>query len=159
MTTSDDGSSDALTEEELGLLDELRGLYTELDAMPPNLVAHTHFALELDDVGFQLARPDPHREFAGAASRGADQAQYIPFESDVLTMIVSVGRNDDDTRRVDGHVTPPGVHSVRIRTSAGVLDTESDEDGRFQLDQLPAGPTQFLVRVGDTPVVSPAVTI
>lgn len=159
MTTPDDGTNEELTEREAGLLDEIRGLYTEIDPMPAHLAALSRFAMELEETDFELARPDPHRELAGTASRGHDQTQYIPFDGDLLTMIVSVQRNDDDSRRVDGHIAPAGAHLVQLRTNRGTLETESNEDGRFTINQVPAGPAQLIVRIGATAVISPALQV
>lgn len=127
--------------------------------MPAHLVTLSRFALEVDDPNFELVRPDPQRELAGTASRGPDHTRYVTFDGDVLTMIVSVRRNDDDTRRVDGHIAPRGAHLVRLRTGTATLATETNEDGRFTIDRVPAGPAQFVVRIGTTNVLSPALEV
>jgi hypothetical protein len=158
MTTPGNGF-DEPDEQDRQLLDELRDLYADIDPMPPQLPADTHFALELEGMRFELARPDPRRELVGTTSRGAPRVQHITFESDELTMIVAVARNADRTRRIEGHLAPPGVCAVEARTAGGSVTTESNEDGRFEVDNIPAGLVQFIVRTAGATVVSSAVTV
>lgn len=159
VTTSGDGVNEEPSERDAGLLDEIRDLYTELDPMPAELVALSRFALELDEADFELARPDPLRELAGTTSRGSADVQHVRFAGDLLTVLVSVRHNDDGTRRVDGHLEPGGAHLVRVRTGSGTLSTRADEDGRFTVGRIAPGPAQFVVRLGDTTVISSALQV
>src|SRR6266545_5367987 len=79
-----------------------------------------------------------NRELVGAA-RGHEESRTITFDSESLTIMVSITPTGYDVVRLDGWLAPPGGHEVELRTARGPLTTIADEQGRFALDDVPHG--------------------
>jgi hypothetical protein len=130
------------------ILTGLRDLWSTLDPLPPNLLDHIKFAVDLDHVDVEVAR---HVALQRAMARGDDElSRLITFDSDSLTIMVSLRANQDGTIRVDGWLTPAGRHLVELRTDNRDQTTVSDEDGRFVLDPVAPGMAQLVVRPDGT---------
>jgi hypothetical protein len=141
--------------EDLRVLDELRDLHTELDPMPPELVACAQFAVDLDS-GFDIARIGQTEELAGA--RG-EPARQITFEcGDEVALMVQLQVHDDGHVRIDGWLTPPDC-DLELRTSTSTTPVETSSAGRFVIDDVGHGLVQFVVRAEDTTVVTPAIIL
>lgn len=129
------------------LLDEIRQMYTAIDPVPATLVDRLQFALDLETYDVEVLRV--HEE-AGlpAGVRGGEESRTITFDSDGLTIMISVGVQSAGTVRVDGWLAPPGDHLVELRTSQGPITVRADEHGRFVLTAVPRGLAQLAVRRG-----------
>lgn len=155
----EDGSGTPLTEQDTRLLGELRTMLESVDPMPPGLVERVRFALDLDAVDAELARLVELPELAGA--RSDELTRLMTFQSDSLTIMITVEQHTDGTTRIDGWLTPGGCHHIELRCSAGPMSAESDDSGRFSLDAVPAGTVRFVVHgVGNLGrVLTPAIEI
>lgn len=154
--TSPDAPIDTLDKH---VLAGLRDLWTTVDPMPPGLIDQIKFAVDLEHVDVEVAR---QVALQPARARGDDErSRLITFDSDSLTIMVSLRTNQDGTIRVDGWLTPAGRHPVELRTGNHDQTTVSDEDGRFVLDLVTPGMAQLVVRPDGTTrtVTTPTISL
>ena len=137
--------------EEAVLLDQLRAMWERRDPVPADLVDRVLFAVWLEDLDTEvemLTMTEHSGELVGV--RATQTARTITFSTDDLSILISVSDRPEGRRRVDGWVTPKGAGEVALRRSDGTTSvTTVDEDGRFALDDLPAGLAQIVLRRGD----------
>jgi hypothetical protein len=147
MSSSPDEPLDEL---DTAILAGVKDFWTVADPMPVGLADRVKFAIELDNVELEVMRMSELAE--PAAARGDEQSRLITFDSETLTIMVSIRPNPDGTIRVDGWLTPAGRHPIELRVSGGAATescgstTVSDEDGRFVLDTIQPGLAQLVVR-------------
>ncbi len=169
MTTLDGplppGAADLIDESDLAILDGMRDLFEATDPMPGDLVDRIRFALALENLDVDVFRRFEEPELVGAA-RGHEESRTITFDSESLTIMVSITPAGYDVVRLDGWLAPPGGHEVELRTARGPLTTMADKQGRFALDDVPHGLAQLVVRPIDhqpstlaRSVVTPAIVV
>jgi hypothetical protein len=129
------------------ILAGVKDFWTAADPMPASLLDRVKFAIELENVDLEVLRLT---EVQPAAARGDEQSRLITFDSESVTIMVSIRPNPDGTIRVDGWLTPAGRHPIELRSSSSAdaagMATVSDEDGRFVLDTIQPGLAQLIVR-------------
>lgn len=153
------GADEPMDGTDLMLLDGVRGLYAEADPMPASLVDRVQFALALEDLDVEVLRLTA-AELAPSAVRGAEETRTITFDSDSLTVMVSVSPSGATTVRLDGWLAPPAAHRVELRTESGPIQTSADEDGRFAVEDVPRGLAQLVVHPTDSrTIVTPSVVL
>jgi hypothetical protein len=136
--------------EETVLLDRLRAMWDRRDPAPVDLVDRVLFAVWLEDLDteVEMLTMTEHAGLVGA--RATETARTVTFSTDELSILISVSDRPEGLRRVDGWVSPKGEGEVTLRRSDGtVSSTAVDEDGRFALDDLPAGLAQLVLHRGD----------
>ncbi|MGW0811206.1 hypothetical protein [Nonomuraea sp. NPDC002799] len=143
---SPDGNSAPSFEDEL-LLDDIADVYRAVDPVPATLVERLQFALALESPEFEILRPQPDAVLP-AGVRGGEDSRTITFDSEILTIMISVSVRDDHAVRVDGWLAPPGDHLVELRGCTGAHTVRADDQGRFVLDLVPRGLSQLVVRQG-----------
>jgi hypothetical protein len=136
-----------LDDQDLALLAELRGLYDHVDPVPDGLVQQIHFALALDSFDIDVLRPRSGGQLA-LATRGEEQTRTITFDTERLTIMISISATGKDQVRIDGWLAPPAAHPIELRHVGGSLTTVADDQGRFVLDLVPHGTAQIVVRPG-----------
>jgi hypothetical protein len=151
------------------ILSGVKDMWATVDPMPAMLLEQIKFAVELEDVDLEVMRLTELDE--PAAARGDEQSRLITFDSESLTIMVSIRPNPDGTIRVDGWLTPAGCHPIELRAggrggpeldrAAAAVSTVSDEDGRFVLDTVQPGLAQLVVRPDGTTrtVTTPAISL
>lgn len=144
--------------EDLAVLDAMRSMWEAADPMPSGLVERAGFALDLDDVDFEVSRLVP---VPAAAARSDEVARIVTFESDSLTIMIMFEQCVDGTTRIDGWLTPAACRRIELRCPAGPKSTESDDTGRFSLDAIRPGPVRLVVHDpgGDHRVITPTIEI
>lgn len=142
-------------------LDRIRALYSAIDPVPPELVRHAQFALDIELLGIDVARPDLEHTLSGAGARGEPQDKLLTFAGTTVTITIQIRVRDDGDVRVDGWLTPPAEHRVELRTERGTTVTQSAPHGRFAFDRIPRGAAQFVVRppAGTDTIVTPTITL
>lgn len=167
MTPLDDprrpGEHEPLDDIDATILADLRQLYDTADPMPCGLADRVQFALALEDVDVEVARL-AQRYAVPAGARSAGETRTVTFDSDSLTVMVSISADEDDTLRLDGWLAPPAPHRVELRTEGGQLVAEADAEGRFALERVPHGMAQLVVHPDPasgnaTAVVTPSVVL
>lgn len=144
------------------LLADLGRVLAAVDPPPDGLIERVQFALELENLDFEIARWE-RAEPALAGVRSITDEGMITFTVSDLTVMINLTRVGQ-SHRIDGWVVPPGAHGVEVRVAEhGSSSTVADEGGRFVLDDVPRGTTQIVISVGGAggrrTVVTPAVVL
>jgi hypothetical protein len=149
----------ALPEDDTDLLDVVRQVLDEADPVPAGLVDRVRFAIELDDIDVELSRLVVMPVLA--AARSDEFARLVTFQSDSLTIMVTLEQGTDGTTRIDGWLTPAACRRVEVRCTTGPMSTESDDTGRFSLNAVPAGNVRLVVHdtASPTRVITPTIEI
>jgi hypothetical protein len=154
--------NEPLDERDLLILSELRELFDAADPVPATLTARVCFALELEDIDAEVSLLHESWDLVGAGTRGDGESRTVTYDSEHLTIMVTLTPAGDGTYRLDGWLAPPAAHRVELRTSEGAprTVTDADEQGRFVLDRVPPGLAQLIVRgAGDLCVVTPSIVV
>lgn len=134
-----------LPEEDARLLAELAGVVELVDPVPDGMVDRIRFAMDLDDLEFEVARWQRADQLAGV--RGSTAPDTITFTVGDLTVMVSLAPATSGNR-FDGWLVPGGPHTVEVRVEGhDPVTTAADEGGRFALDDVPRGITQIVVHL------------
>jgi hypothetical protein len=133
--------------EDQHLAEEIANVYRVVDPVPATLVERLQFALALESPEFEVLRPQ-EEDALPAGVRGGEDSRTITFDSEILTIMISVSARDDHAVRVDGWLAPPGDHLVELRCGGGAHVVRADDQGRFVLDVVPRGLSQLVVRQG-----------
>jgi hypothetical protein len=134
------------------ILAGVREYWTSVDPVPPDLVDRIQFALDLANMDAEVSRLTETEK--AAAARGDERSRVITFDSESLTIMITVVSDGAGDRRMDGWLTPAARHSIELRTDEHILTTESDESGRFAFGTVPAGLVQLVVRRDVTQTVT-----
>ncbi|MFC5826409.1 hypothetical protein [Nonomuraea insulae] len=146
-TAQGSSGSPHFTPEDQLLAEEIADVYRLIDPVPATLVERLQFALALESPEFAVLRPYEDAVLP-AGVRGGEDSRTITFDSEILTIMISVSARDDHAVRVDGWLAPPGDHLVELRTGQGAHTVRADDQGRFVLDVVPRGLSQLVVRQG-----------
>ncbi|MGH3488639.1 MAG: hypothetical protein ACRDP8_12110 [Actinopolymorphaceae bacterium] len=153
-------SAEPLDELDADILRTMRRVVGAVDPVPAGLVDRIQFALALDDIDAEMMRL--HEESALAGVRGDEATRTVTFDSESLTIMVSIRPSAGDTVRLDGWVAPAAQHRVELRIVGGRRLVTADEQGRFVLDEVPRGLMQMAIRrASGSPesVVTPSIVL
>jgi hypothetical protein len=135
------------------ILDQLRALHTTLDPPPADLATRVRFAIAVDRVDFEIARLSDDL-LVGSGARGVERTRTVTFDSESLTIMLSIVETARGRLRVDGWLAPPGPHRVELRSAgsgprarATAREVTADDAGRFVFDGVTRGPAQVLVHM------------
>ena len=78
--------------------------------------------------------------------RGAAAARLLTFSASGLTVDVEVEELGHELRLV-GEIAPGQRAVVAVRHPEGTIEVETDEDGRFRIGAVPAGPISLSLRL------------
>jgi hypothetical protein len=152
-----------LPEEDKRLLTELAALLELADPMPDDLTVRTRFAMELDDLDFEVATWKRSDELVGV--RGTAVPNTITFTVGDLTVMISLAPAANGNR-FDGWLVPGGPHTIEVRVEGhAATTTNADEGGRFAIQEVPKGTTQIVVHLVEhngqraRTVVTPAIVL
>ena len=155
-----------LDEADFSILDRIQEAFSAADPMPADLVDRIRFRIALRDLEVEIARLTADEDRPVLAARGEEQSRTITFDRDSLTIMIRVDANADGSARVDGWLAPPQDRTVEMKTAAGSLLVQADEQGRFAFSQVPRGTAQLVVRPagdaaadGGRSVVTPALIL
>jgi hypothetical protein len=148
MTHAADQPLDEIDE---AILNELATVDTLIDPPPADLDERVRFAIALRDVDAEVARLSEDRLLSSGA-REAERSRTITFDSEHLTIMVTVVTRQDGRRRLDGWLAPAGPLRVILRTAGGRTAgrtreyvVTADDAGRFVLDDVEPGLAQLVV--------------
>jgi len=157
-------SADApLDELDAAILDELAATYSLVDPSPADLDDRVIFAMAVRNLDAEVARLSED-VLVGSGARADEQPRTVTFDSDSLTVMVTVVVLPGGRRRIDGWLAPPAPLRVEMRT-AGSRDTthavRADDAGRFVVDDVPPGLAQLIVHLTepDRTVVTPSLVL
>lgn len=158
MTGSDmAGARDAPWDEtDDAILRHLALVHTLVDPPPPDLDERVRFAIavegaDFEDADFEVARLREDM-LVGSGARSTERPRSITFDSESLTVMVTVVVRPDGHRRVDGWLAPPAALRVELRTAGGRSGDQhatqavtADDTGRFVFDRVRPGMAQLLI--------------
>jgi hypothetical protein len=150
--TSDPGADEPMDDLDAAILAGVREYWTAVDPVPPDLVDRIQFALDLANVDVEVSRLTELEKVA--AARGDERSRMITFDSESMTIMITVVSDAAGVRRMDGWLTPAACHSIELRTDEQTLRTESDVNGRFAFGSVPSGLVQLVVRRDETQTVT-----
>lgn len=146
------------------LLRRLKTMWEAADPVPPGLADRVVFALQLENLEYELLRLCHTEEPVGA--RAGSTVETVTFGSDHLTVMLMLPRTEDPYRRLDGWIAPGAALRVELRTDTSGRETVATPDGRFAFSEVPSGLVQLVIHptAGATvaltkPVVTPAIQI
>jgi hypothetical protein len=161
MTEAAESSLDPVDD---AILNELAIAYTLVDPPPADLDDRVLFAVALRHLDAEVARVRDE-ELIGTGARDVDRPRTITFESEHLTVMMTVVARPDGRRRVDGWIAPAAALRVELRISGsgGSADrthaVTADDSGRFALDNVRPGLAQLVVYGPRSTVVTPSVVL
>jgi hypothetical protein len=134
-----------LPEEDERLLVQLADVLQLADPVPDGMTDRIRFAMDLDNLEFEVARWEREDQLAGV--RGSVAPDTITFTVGDLTVMVSLAPAAVGNR-FDGWLVPGGAHTIEVRVEGHEPTTTSaDEGGRFVLPDVPKGITQIVVHL------------
>jgi hypothetical protein len=136
------------------LLDEVRTVFDEVDPTPEAVLTSARAALTWLTIDAELAALAEDTALASAGVRSAGLTRSVTFESDggVLTFEVS---GDGDVRHIVGQAERPA--DLTVRHNGDPITVATDEQGRFRINGILAGPVSLHCVFRDTPE-NPVVT-
>ena len=144
-----DPAAAALDDSDRSLLREVANLLETVDPVPTDLVERIRFALALDEMYDEVAEMTRLQEDALAVRTelelaGATRTETLTFSAERLTCMVTVTATGPGRVRLDGWISPVGVHQVTVRMQGSERALTSDENGRFVADGLRSGFVQLV---------------
>ena len=146
------------------LFRRLRAMWEEADPVPAGLADRVLFALQLENLEYELLRLRYTDEPVGA--RAGSTVETVTFGSDHLTVMLMLPRAEDPNRRLDGWIAPGAALRVELRTDTGGRETVATPDGRFAFSGAPSGLVQLVIHPTEgatvtltRPVVTPAIQL
>lgn len=184
MSTDSDAPLD---EVDAAILDQIQAVHAQLDPPPPWLAEQVCFALELENLDVQVAQLRDET-LIGSGARGASRTRTLTFETDEVSLLVSVTELDTGRVRLDGWLAPAGYGRVELREAADGQDSgpdpgrgrpggplgeagrpatvrhvAPDEAGRFLFDGLHHGLVQLRIQPAsgqaDRSVITPSIRL
>jgi len=135
------------------LLNHLKGMWDKTDPVPPDLADRIIFALQLENLEYELLRLV--HTAAPVGTRGASTVSTVSFGSDQLTVMLRLPGVAGPSRRLDGWLAPGAALRVELRSGGGRQETVASAEGRFALTDVPPGLFQLIVH----PTAGAAVTL
>ncbi len=153
-----------LDAQDIAILTELRAIYDHVDPAPLTLTERTKYAMTVHMLEAEVAELTA-MPMALVRSDVAERVGTINFSGSSMSLMVSVSTEATGVR-VDCWVTVPGALVEIHPTGNGVEDERSavtDEQGRCDFSDLPAGPAHFIVWADaertSRPIITPTVTL
>jgi hypothetical protein len=130
------------------VIQQVRAALDETDPVPPEVLEAARASLTWLTVDAELAMlAEDSAAFAGVRST-VEAPRILNFECATGAVVLEVTRRGD-LRRLLGHTDR--VAHVEIRHSAGAIEIDTDEHGRFRVDEVPAGPISVRCVFADSP--------
>ena len=136
------------------LLAELRTVLEQVDPVPDAVVTSARAALTWLTIDAELAALAEDTALASAGVRSSGLSRSVTFESDAGVLAFEVS-GDGDVRRIVGQADRPA--DLTVRHNGDPITAATDEQGRFRIDGVLAGPVSLHCVFRDTPE-SPIVT-
>ncbi len=142
-----------LDAEDRELLHAIRAAYEIEDPLPVGLLERLQFQITLDALQAEVATLT-HLDLASAGVRSAvtESVRTVTFTSESLTTMVTITVQPGGGVRIDGWAAPGAGLVVEVLLADGSRRTETDQDGRFVFEDLPAGYARFVLQRPDESV-------
>lgn len=128
------------------------------DPVPVDLTERVKFAMTVASLEAEIAHLMDDSLLAGATrTTEYDRATTVTFESEGLSIMVSLEPLKGDHTLVRGWVTSPGA-DVELRERSRSQEATADEDGRFVFERVERGTVHLVIRRNDEPGSRPVIT-
>ena len=136
------------------LLAEVRTVLDQVDPVPDAVLTSARAALTWLTIDAELAALAEDTALASAGVRSSGLTRSVTFESDAGVLAFEVS-GDGDVRQIVGQADRPA--DLTVRHNGDPITVATDEQGRFRIDGVLAGPVSLHCVFRDTPE-SPIVT-
>ena len=126
------------------LLGELRRVVEKADPIPDAVVSAAKASFTWRTIDAELAELVSDSLLSSAGIRSGTGARLLTFEGlgvEVEVEVADTGR----TRRLTGQLVPVGAATIVVRWSAGSVETQTDDLGRFTVADVPAGAVSLAI--------------
>jgi hypothetical protein len=122
------------------LLEDLRRVVGELDAVPDHVLAAAQAAIGWRTIDDEIAEllHDSAAEPLAAGVRAEETTRVLSFRGEFLELELEVSGSGPD-RTLIGQIVPPQAAQVEIRHGSGVTRADADERGRFTVMSVAPG--------------------
>jgi len=135
-------------ERETSLVGRVRRSLDETDGVPDEVLAAARASLTWLTVDAELAMlSDDSAAFSGARS-AVDAPRILNFECPTGVVVLEVTHRGEQ-RRLLGHTDRRA--RVEVRHSGGTIELETDQHGRFRVDEVRSGPVSVRCVFADAP--------
>jgi hypothetical protein len=135
------------------MLEELRGLFDRVDAVPQRLDEAARAAYSWRTIDAELAelmRDSAEAQPGELALRGAATgSRLLSFESPRVAIEAEVAVVGPRARRLTGQIVPPMAATVTLEQGGARLTAQADELGRFAFERVGAGPARLRAALPD----------
>lgn len=129
-----------------------------VDPVPGDLAERVKFAMTVASLEAEVAHLMSGGAMAGSVrTTDYDRATTVTFESDALSIMVTLEESGPGATTVRGWVTSPGAE-VELRERARTTTTTADDDGRFVFEGVERGTVHIVIRQQDEPGTRPVIT-
>jgi len=136
----------------------IRSHLEQTDPVPADLPERVKFAMTVASLEAEVAHLMSEGALAGTVrTTDYDRATTVTFESDGLSIMVTLEESEGGTTTVRGWVTSPGAE-VELRERSRSRTTTADDDGRFVFAATERGTVHLLIRQPDQPGSRPVIT-
>jgi hypothetical protein len=135
---------------DVAILAHVRAVHDELDPPPADLNDRVRFAISLENLDIEVSRLFEDTRM-GAGARAAEPIRAVTFETDSLTIMVTISPGSNGGLRVEGWLAPAAALQVELRVPNGgghrgrSRHVTAEESGRFVFDDVSPGLAQLTV--------------
>ncbi|HBX79980.1 MAG: hypothetical protein WAV45_14660 [Propionibacteriaceae bacterium] len=148
-------NDDLLDGVDAAILDDVRGMWDDLDPVPAGLEERIRFALNIAAMEAELAEL---MTMSLAGVRGTDETDTVTFTVGSFSLMITTLTMTRGVR-IDGWVTGDQA-TVDVVAEGTTLTARPDTTGRFSVADVPRGRTHFVVhRPGHRPVITPSIDL
>lgn len=143
---------DEFSSEDAELLASLRKGLSESDPLPSDVVEFAKAAFSWRDIDAELAELeyDSADEALPSGVRSSTVIRMMSFQAGRWMIDIEY---DETAGRLMGATSPPARYSIELHTAGARFTTESDESGRFAVEDVARGPLGIVLRFVDGEVV------
>ena len=140
---------DPMDDRDRALLADLGRVVRQVDPVPDGLADRALFAITLDGLESELVEL-VRVEAPELALRGEETvtARTVTFTADPCTVMITMSPGEGGVR-LDGWIAPAMRCTVTVFRPDGEIHAESDDEGCFVLEDVPAGPASLVLRRSD----------
>lgn len=134
------------------LLARLRHGLGESDPVPSDVTDFSKAAFSWRTIDAELAELefDSVDEDIPAGVRSSATARMVSFQAGQWMLDVEY---DEATGRLMGQISPETSYTIELHTSGAFFSAESDDRGRFEADDVVAGPVSLVLRMAGGQVI------
>lgn len=144
--------------DDLRALALLRSHLELVDPVPADLTERVKFAMTVASLEADVAHLMNEGALAGTVrTTEYDRATTVTFESEGLSIMVTLEEAERGTTTVRGWVTSPGAE-VELRERSRSATTTADDEGRFVFEGIERGTVHLVIRHHDEPGTRPVIT-